>query len=65
VQRAPGISHALCFLGAPFMHNSGDQRRGIAESHLPSLRGALATKQSSFLFCEATMDCFASLAMTV
>jgi hypothetical protein len=28
-----------------------------------SLRGALATKQSSFLF-RGAMDCFASLAMT-
>src|SRR5258707_4215105 len=30
----------------------------------PSLRGALATKQSSYPLCRA-MDCFASLAMTL
>jgi hypothetical protein len=47
------------------MHNSGDQRRGIVESRLNVIAGSAATKQSSFLFCDATMDCFASLAMTV
>ena len=31
MQRAPGIPHALCFLGEGFMHTSGDQRRGNAE----------------------------------
>ena len=30
----------------------------------PSLRGALATKQSSFIRYEDLLDCFASLAMT-
>jgi hypothetical protein len=31
VQRAPGIPHALCFLGESFLHNSGASRRGNAE----------------------------------
>ena len=33
----------------------------ISNYSLPSLRGAQATKQSSF----AAMDCFAALAMTI
>jgi hypothetical protein len=39
---------------------------GQISAGLPSsLRGALATKQSSFLVVERKLDCFASLAMTV
>jgi hypothetical protein len=31
VQRAPGIPHALFFLGKKFMHDPGASRRGMAE----------------------------------
>src|SRR5712664_828242 len=34
VRRAPGIPHALCYLGAPFMHSSGASRRGNADLNL-------------------------------
>jgi hypothetical protein len=34
VRRAPGIPHALCFLGAWFCHSSGASRREIADSYL-------------------------------
>jgi hypothetical protein len=43
----------------------GRSRRENAESRLNVIARSAATKQSSFLFCDATMDCFASLAMTV
>ena len=60
VQRASGIPCALCLSRGREVssQNSGASRRGNAESRLPSLRGALATKQSSFLFCSRP-DCFA------
>ena len=35
VHWAPGIPHALVFLGERFMHNSGASRRGNAKSYLP------------------------------
>jgi hypothetical protein len=38
VQRAPGIPHALCFLGEKFMHDPGASRRGNAESRDVSTR---------------------------
>jgi hypothetical protein len=31
VQRAPGIPHALCFMGERFMHDSGASRREIVK----------------------------------
>jgi hypothetical protein len=50
------------------MHNPGASRRGMrggmSEIEATSLRGAKATKQSSFLLGVA-MDCFASLAKMV
>src|SRR3977135_567630 len=45
------------------MHDSGASRRGVVNACSPSLRGALATKQS-ILSLRGEMDCFASLAMT-
>jgi hypothetical protein len=55
-------------MGEDFTHHPGASRRGIAKLRLqfgqPSLRGALATKQS-ILSVRGGMDCFASLAMTV
>src|SRR6266567_3782472 len=65
VQRAPGLPCALCLerAGASWK-TSGVTRREIAKLYPPSLRGALATKQS-ILSLRGDMDCFASLAMTV
>jgi hypothetical protein len=34
VHWAPGIPHALCFLGETIMHNSGASRRGNAGVYL-------------------------------
>ena len=39
-------------------------RRPSLRPSIPSLRGALATKQSSFLVASKKLDCFAALAMT-
>src|SRR5229473_3250708 len=46
VRRAPGIPHALCFLGRKrTMHNSGALRRGNAKLHLkPAVRRASAVR---------------------
>jgi hypothetical protein len=38
VRRAPGIPHALCFLGERLMHSSGALRRGNAEACLGFLK---------------------------
>src|SRR5450432_952185 len=62
VRWAPGIPHALCWAEdkcTPRAHRAAGMRNCISTS----LRGAVATKQSSFL--RAKLDCFASLAMTV
>src|SRR5580692_9757241 len=64
VHRAPGIPHALCFQGGDLLQTSDALRREIAKLflHSPSLRA----KRSNPLFLSCcTMDCFASLAMTV
>src|SRR6202041_1431493 len=64
VHRAPGIPHALCFQGGRFHQTSDASRRENAKVclHSPSLRA----KRSNPLFLSCfTMDCFASLAMTV
>jgi hypothetical protein len=50
VRRAPGIPHALVFLGERFKHGSGASRREIADSHLVVIARSEATKQSSLLF---------------
>jgi hypothetical protein len=66
VHWAPGIPRALLFEGrGNFCQSSGATRDEYADACLDatSLRGALATKQSSFLI-RGAMDCFASLAMT-
>jgi hypothetical protein len=47
-----------------FQQSSGASYRENAKLHLPSLRGALATKQSIYPLRRG-MDCFAALAMTV
>jgi hypothetical protein len=64
VQRAPGIPHALFFLGKRFLHNSGASRRGIADVHLQPSSPAKAG-DPAILPLRGEMDCFASLAMTV
>jgi hypothetical protein len=46
-------------MGEKFLHHSGASRGENAEVCLASLRGAKATKQSSFLVCALIMDCFA------
>jgi hypothetical protein len=46
------------------MHNSDASRREIAEVCVPSLRGAIATKQSSFLVC-CIDEWIASLALAM
>ena len=64
VHRAPGIPHALCFQGGSYWQTSDALRRENADVclHSPSLRA----KRSNPLFLSCfTMDCFASLAMTV
>src|SRR4051812_23326723 len=47
-----------------YLQTSGAMRRENGKLYPPSLRGALATKQSTYPLCRA-MDCFAALAMTV
>jgi hypothetical protein len=46
VHRAPGIPHALIFLGGWFMQNSGGLRRGNAAPRLDVIARSEATKQS-------------------
>jgi len=46
------------------MHNSGETRRGNAESHLVVIARSEATKQS-IVAAALVVDCFAALAMTV
>jgi hypothetical protein len=59
VQRASGIPCALWIGGWEVQEQtSGARRRENAKLHQPSLRGALATKQSTSPLCR-TMDCFA------
>jgi hypothetical protein len=76
VQRAPGFPCALCSRRRERYANLGHftpRDRGFTslersenwiQGSPPSLRGALATKQS-IVSLFGTMDCFASLAMTV
>ena len=78
VQRAPGIPRALLrvaplplgvaprppFQGEGFSNNSGAVRRGNEKPHLAVIASSEATKQSILSFY-CSMDCFASLAMTV
>jgi hypothetical protein len=59
---AARIQHSLrppFVLGEQFLYHSGASRGENAEVCLASLRGAKATKQSSFLVCALIMDCFA------
>ena len=64
---AAGIRHSpRPQRGGRFINASGASRREVVKLRLklePSLRGALATKQS-ILPLRGAMDCFASLAMT-
>jgi hypothetical protein len=63
VRLAPGIPHALCFRGEEFSHHSDATRRENAKVRSAALRGAKATKQSSFL-CAARWIASLALAMT-
>jgi hypothetical protein len=62
----PAFPAPSIFRGRRYFQNLGRMRRENAKPYLngpPSLRGALATKQS-ILSLRRAMDCFASLAMT-
>src|SRR3979411_2726311 len=66
VQRAPGIPHALCWAKGSCTtraHRAAGSRSRILATDVIARSGA--TKQSTLLFAALTMDCFASLAMTV
>src|SRR6266481_5791446 len=64
VHRAPGIPCALCSQKARRSWQTSRSIRGeIAKLCLTSLRGA--KRRSNPLFSATSMDCFASLAMTV
>jgi hypothetical protein len=68
---APGIPRSTLgvaprppFQGEGFSNNSGAVRRGNEKPHLAVIASSEATKQSILSFY-CSMDCFASLAMTV
>jgi hypothetical protein len=65
IPRSPlGVAPRPPFQGEGFSNNSGAVRRGNEKPHLAVIASSEATKQSILSFY-CSMDCFASLAMTV